>query len=179
MLAGAVAVYISLWGVSEPLFVPDKFLFRFQPYMLLFEYGWRLVKHLFLRMQWFLSTIEYRGPRNPRRLRARLIASILRYVVSSLQRNMMPFLLVCMTGCLGWGMLSVCFVLLKFNGSNRDWIFILVIVVMIIGSLPLVVTLFFVFTILRDLVREAVRIFGRNGWAWRETGENEDGRIAL
>lgn len=59
MLTGAVALFQAQWPMK--LFGKLGAVFAvFMPYFVLLQYGARLVNHLLARVQWFLSTMEYR-----------------------------------------------------------------------------------------------------------------------
>ncbi|KAI0551606.1 hypothetical protein F4679DRAFT_538541 [Xylaria curta] len=172
VLAGAGALFQALWFLETPW----MWFVRLIPLTFMLEYGMQLARHLFARMQWFLSTIEYRGPHAQRHLRERLVASTLRYVVSSLQQNVHRFLLLCLTGSLGglglWLAIRFYKDPLLLSRDNGDLVYFLYIVTLSCMTLFIIIciacaaiALWILFYILRDLVREAVRIYGRVWWA--------------
>ncbi|KAI0469280.1 hypothetical protein F4859DRAFT_487618 [Xylaria cf. heliscus] len=185
MLAGAIALFQARWPWKSTgkLWVVLKVA---MPLSFLLEYGARLVNHLFARVQWSLTTIEYRGPSDLHSLRERLIASMLRYMVSSLQNNVRRLLLLCVTGPVGGYGLWLCYYILWVH--RKDFVadpgfgvpYVILMIIYVIFNLGLTGTaLHLLFYILRDLVRTAGRIYGRNSSVWREREGNEGQRTEL
>lgn len=137
----------------------------------------RLLLQLFLRVQWFWSTLEHR---NLFHQQPTVFILTKKFIVSSLRANFCTALLALLAGFMGGLLLVASYLTLPFHLQERDpsWEpvqYTLSLFVGVLGLGVLSVFVYLLFTISRDLVRRGLWVFGKNGSAGqRRIHDRED-----
>jgi hypothetical protein len=138
----------------------------------------RLLLQLFLRVQWFLSTLEHR---NSFLQQPRVFILAEKFIISSLHANLHP----AVKSCLASFFAAPCFFLSYFilrHYHDPDWSKVNYILLLVIGGVglgTLWVCLYSLFTISRDLVRRGFWVFGKNGWAGKRRMHDQEDAFIL
>lgn len=134
----------------------------------------RLLMHLFLQVQWFLSTLDHR---NSFLQQPTVFMLTKKFIISSLHANFSTALITFVTGSVGAPALYLSYFVLR-SRRDPDWSavnYILVFVFGVPGFGFLCLSLYLLFKISRDLIRRGFWVFGKSGWAGqRRIHDRED-----